>query len=37
MESIKFGYGMLYAPDNGIMDDLIERSYDIIGKWEDEE
>ena len=37
MESIKFGYGMLYASDNGIMDNLIERSYDIIGKWEDEE
>ena len=37
MESIKFGYGMLYASDNEIMDNLIERSYDIIGKWEDEE
>ena len=36
MESIKFGYGMLYGLDNGVMDNLTERSYDIVGKWEDE-
>ena len=37
MDSIKFGYGMLYGLDNGVMGNLTERSYDIIGKWEDEE
>ena len=37
MDSIKFGYGMLYASDNGVMENLTERSYDIVGKWEDEE
>ena len=37
MDSIKFGYGMLYGFDNGVMGNLTERSYDIIGKWEDEE
>ena len=36
MDSIKFGYGMLYASDNGVMGNLSERSYDIVGKWEDE-
>ena len=36
MDSIKFGYGMLYAPDNGVMGNLTERSYDIVGKWEEE-
>ena len=28
---------MLYASDNGVMKNLTERSYDIVGKWEDEE
>ena len=37
MESIEFGYGMLYGLDNGVMGNLSERSYDIVGKWEDEE
>ena len=37
MESIKFGYGMLYGLDNGVMGNLSERSYDIVGKWEDEQ
>lgn len=37
MDSIKFGYGMLYGLDNGIMENLTERGYDIVGKWEDEE
>ena len=36
MESIEFGYGMLYASDNGVMENLTERSYDIVCKWEDE-
>ena len=36
INSIKFGYGMLYASDNGVMENLTERSYDIVGKWEDE-
>ena len=36
MDSIKFGYGMLYGLDNGVMENLTERSYDIVGKWEDE-
>ena len=37
MDSIKFGYGMLSGLDNGVMGNLTERSYDRIGKWEDEE
>ena len=37
INSIKFGYGMLYASDNGVMENLTERSYDIVGKWENEE
>ncbi len=37
MESIEFGYGMLYASDNGIIDLSTERGYDIVGKWQDEE
>ena len=34
MDSIKFGYGMLYGLDNGVMGNLTERSYDIIGKFD---
>ena len=36
MESIEFGYGMLYASDNGVLEYATENSYDIVGKWEDE-
>ena len=36
INSIKFGYGMLYGFDNGVMDNHTERGYDIIGKWEGE-
>ena len=37
MDSIKCGYGMLYANDDGIMTYFDNRDNDIIGKWEDEE
>ena len=33
MESIEFGYGMLYASDNGVLEYATENSYDIVGKW----
>ena len=37
INSIKFGYGMLYASDNGVMENLTERSYDIFFKFDNEE
>ena len=33
MDSIKFGYAMLYANDDGIMTYFENRDNDIIGKW----
>ena len=35
--SVKEGYAMLYANDDGIMTYFDNRDNDIIGKWEDEE
>ena len=35
--SVKFGYAMLYANDDGIMANLKNRDYDIIGKWTEKE
>lgn len=37
IESVESGYVMLFAADNGVVDYMIENSYDIVGKWEDEE
>ena len=35
--SVKFGYAMLYANDDGIMVYFDKRDYDIIGKWTEKE
>lgn len=37
MYSTKFGYGMLYANDDGIMTYFDNRDNDIIGKWTEKE
>ena len=35
--SVKFGYAMLYANDDGIMANFENRDNDIIGKWTEKE
>ena len=35
--SVKFGYTMLYANDDGIMEYCDKRGYDIISKWTEKE
>lgn len=34
-DSEKYGYHMLYAFDNGVLNYSKERQFDIVGKWED--
>ena len=35
--SVKFGYAILYANDDGIMTNFENRDNDIIGKWTEKE
>ena len=35
--SVKFGYAMLYANDDGIMEYFDKMDYDIIDKWTEKE